>query len=60
MGHEPKPGKTLNEVGLKGNPVLALPLLATPTQLQERALELLGIRPEQTVPSAKAGRPMAA
>ena len=51
---------TLNEVSLPGNPELALPLLAVPTQLQAKALELLGIRPEKTVPSVKTGRPMAA
>ena len=51
---------TLNEVSLPGNPELALPLLAVPTQLQERALELLGIRPEKTVPGVQPGRPMAA
>ena len=51
---------TLNEVSLPGNPELALPLLATPTQLQAKALELLGLKPEKIVPSVKTGRPMAA
>ena len=41
---------TLNEVSLPGNPDPALPLLATPTQLQSRAFELLNIDPVRMLP----------
>ncbi|WP_420431332.1 IS1634 family transposase [Candidatus Poriferisocius sp.] len=41
---------TLNEVSLPGNPELALPLLAVPTQLQNRAFELLNIDPARMLP----------
>ena len=41
---------TLNEVSLPGNPELALPLLAVPTKLQNRAFELLNIDPARMLP----------
>ncbi len=41
---------TLNEVSLPGNPDPALPLPATPTQLQNRAFELLNIDPARMLP----------
>ena len=40
---------TLNEVTLPGSPDHAFPLLATPTQLQRRAFELLEIDPARDV-----------
>ena len=46
---------TLNSVSLPGHPGAVMPMLAEPTPLQARALALLGIKPEQTVPSAGTG-----
>ena len=46
---------TLNSVSLPGHPGAVVPMLPEPTDIQERAKALLGIRPERTVPSAAAG-----
>ena len=46
---------TVNEVSLPGKPEATVPMLAEPTALQARALELLGARPEQFVSSAMTG-----
>jgi len=46
---------TLNSVSLPGHPEAVVPMLSEPTDIQERAMALLGIRPERTVPSAAAG-----
>ena len=46
---------TLNSVSLPGHPGAVVPMVSEPTEIQERAMELIGIRPERTVPSAVAG-----
>ena len=46
---------TLNSVSLPGHPGAVVPMLSEPTDIQERAMVLLGIRPERTVPSTVAG-----
>ena len=46
---------TLNEVSLPSYPDAIMPLLSEPTPVQARALALLGITPEKTVPSVMTG-----
>ena len=46
---------TLNSVSLPGHPGAVVPMVSEPTEIQERAMELIGIRPARTVPSAVAG-----
>ena len=46
---------TLNSVSLPGHPGAVVPMVSEPTEIQERAMELIGIKPERTVPSAVAG-----
>ena len=46
---------TLNEVTLPGSPHSAFPLVARPTQLQQRAFELLDVQPHNFVASNLAG-----
>ena len=47
---------TRNEVSLPGNPDAIMPLLSEPTPVQARALALLAVTPEKTVPGVGTGK----
>ena len=46
---------SLNSVLLPGEVEATIPMLAKPTPLQKRAMELLGVDPHKYVPSARTG-----